>query len=173
MKYWEIIKYYRSYEWKKTNLANFYQRINKFWLTKEEAIKPLHRHIKTKFTIDWRICTQCWVKKLWSDFAKDKTWLNKRSPNCLECRNKNKIEYRKSKEVNEKEKEYKRLRRLKNPMITKLDNIYYCNPTIKNNRKIIWKVNRKQAFETKIQFLQNLWYEINYLLTIYRWQIKN
>ena len=126
---------------------------------------------KTKVVETGRVCTCCWVKKIWKDFSVDKhskTWY---TSNCKECRNKYKIAYR-NEEIRKKECEYKRQRRNTEVWMLKkeLDNLYY--PATRQNRFIIWKRNRKEALKTKLQWLYFYkWYDYKLLQKAY-WEFK-
>lgn len=157
---------YQAYNWPKCNYKTFYQRIKKYWLSFEKAIST--RRYNSKVFPTGRICITCWIRKEWMYFGKDKYWVNSRTSNCMECRRKIKIEYRKNPENREKAKEFNRRFRLKNKEWTKFNNIYYTDPIIKQNRLIIWKQNRKQARQNKIDYFLSKGYSMEKLKLIYK-----
>lgn len=133
----------------------------RYWLKKSS---------KTKITDTGRICTKCWCYKKWIDFSKDKNHKTWYSTQCLECRNKYKLEYRKKEWIREKELQYKKEHRTKEK--TKLDNIYYQDKQIIKNREILKQFKshlflRKEAKENKINYFLNRWYDLNYLKKIF------
>lgn len=110
IKHPELIERYRSFEWKKTTYRNFLNRVLNQLYEKEKAIIDTcytgKRKIKWTFDNNWRECTNCKEYKEWKLFAKMKSWIHWRAPNCLECRRDKKRAYR-EKTNYEKDHEYK------------------------------------------------------------------
>lgn len=79
----------------------FANRVLRYWIPKEQALenKSFLKEARRKqhWTIikeDGRVCSKCKQFKLRDEFAKTKNWINERTSNCKECRNKMKAEYR-------------------------------------------------------------------------------
>lgn len=109
LKYKDLNSYRHNYEWEKCKITVFMARVRIYGKTKEEAILPvLYIGVKPKNRCDdnGRVCNDCWEYKTWDMFSRMKTGYNHRSPNCLECRNKKKREYR-AKTNRAKDREYK------------------------------------------------------------------
>jgi len=129
---------------------------------------------KTRVTQTWRVCTECWIYKWFSFFSKSrgtKIWY---STKCKECRNKKHKEHRKNEEIRKQEIEYKKKFRETEiwKIKAKLDDIYYKDKVIMNNRKIIKQIKtpdqlRKMARECKISYFISKGYDINFLNKIY------
>ena len=179
MKKSELKIYWEQYTWKKVKYTAFYERVKRAWFTKEKAIKPVSKFLKTKKLLKcaileyWRECTKCHKIKPWNLFAKDKNNKMWYTPSCLECRNKIKQEYRKTNNVNY-EKDYKAEFRKTERWIkqTKLDTIYYNDPVIKKNREILknikWVAYLKSiAKQSKFEYFMNKWYSKEELKFIY------
>ena len=111
IKYKELNEYYHNYKKAKVAYNVFRARVLRYWYKKEDAIKKkllFTRRTKLKKTQDWRVCSMCWQFKSWSEFSVDRSNKsnNYRTPNCKECRNKLKREYRKN-WWKEKDREYR------------------------------------------------------------------
>lgn len=162
IKHHKQLEYYHSYIWDKPSYSVFFARIHQQWLPYEEAIKTetlKWKHlIKTKIDENWRICTNCLKYKPRNEFSRTKIWLTKRTPDCLECRNKRKREYRERTQY-KKDHEYKTKHR-------KLD--IWTIIIMEKERYIDW-IPREDRYEViKYKFKQ--WYMIRSLIDwIYKW----
>ena len=179
MKKSELREYWESYGGKKVKYTAFYERVKRAWFTKEKAIKPVSKFLKTKKLLKcailefWRECTKCHQIKPWDLFTKDKNSKMWYTPSCSECRNKIKQEKRK-KEPSNYEKDYKAEFRKTERWIkqTKLDTIYYRDPVIKKNREILKKIKWVQYLksiskQSKFEYFVNKWYSKEELKFIY------
>lgn len=113
LKHKELYQWYQDYPYSiKATWVVFSQRVLRYWIPKERAIKREQcmtmRRIKTKYDDKWRICTHCWEYKLWSEFAKTRACKLWYTSDCKECRNKRKKEYRARPDTRDKELAYKK-----------------------------------------------------------------
>ncbi len=158
MTYWDKIKYWNEYQWKKCRKERYYQRIAK-WIAPEQAVLPKSIRFHTVTTETGRVCTKCLKMLPFCDFSIDNRpeaykW---RTTQCKQCRNIAKAKMRMDKDYNELEKEYKRnIRKTEHWILaTDFDNKYYTDKQIKKNREIIKQVRpitREQARLAKIQY---------------------
>jgi len=169
---------YQNYTWPKCPYYTYYQRIRKGF-DFETSINPKSMQFKWKITEQWRVCSRCWKFKVWGEFNKDKTWTNHKVPYCKDCWIKYKAIFRSNEEnkkrENEHKKEYRATERWK--LIIKLDNIYYNDPQILNNRQILKKFHkpaelRKKANEDKFFYFLNKGYDEKLLIDLYKFKYK-
>lgn len=125
----------------------------------DDAIKPESlewKHmIKTRIDENGRVCTKCEEYKLWDCFARTKWTTTRRTPDCLECRRKAKIEYRERTKY-KKDREYKqRTRKLEIGEKLSFMEVVYIDWMPRDE---IWEVVDKKKMQ---------WYRIKSLLTGY------
>ena len=101
LKHKELYERYENQQEPKTKWNYFANRVLRYWMSKEYAIQDKNllweARRKQNWTIikeDGRVCSKCKQFKLRDEFAKTKNWINGRTSNCKECRNKMKAEYR-------------------------------------------------------------------------------
>jgi len=105
-----------------------------------------------KITDKWRECSVCWVYKPWSEFFRNVcNNQNRHSTRCKECYNKKIIEKIQENQIYN---------------IEELNIIYYSDPVIINNIKILNWVE-KNSIESKYYFFLNKWYEKKFLKLIF------
>lgn len=106
---------------------------------------------------NWRICTICKEYKQWNKYARTTATTTKRTPNCKECRNRIKKEYRK-KTNNEKDREYKNINR--KLLIWTI--IIFPKENIKDI--ISWYSNQKRKVT---EYVYKKWYKVESMITGY------
>lgn len=169
LKHKELYARYTNYTWDKCKRSVFASRVTRYWYTKEKAI------VKTRYD-KWdngtqlrykiynsvvddngRVCRDCWEYKTWDKFCRSKNTRSWYTPNCYECRNKRKREYR-LKTWNAKDREYK----LKKRKLIIWEYIALLNPWILN-----WMI-RENSFKV-IDYKNRKWYTIQSCLD---WHIE-
>jgi len=177
-KYKSEWEFYNSYPFKKCTKTCYRQRFQK-WMELKDAVKPISVRVKAKRVTELgRDCNTCKIFKPYSCFIKEKNWYNWYTGDCKECRNIKKKEMRKNKEINEREKQYKRDHRSTDiwKIRQTLDNIYYQDPQVLRNRSIIKSfrsISRDEGLRSKCEFLHNCGYSAELLEKVYGERIQN
>lgn len=156
IKHPELVEYYHSYQWDKAPYRDFFARVTRWCYSTEEAIrkdfkKPNPRN--SEYDDNGRICRDCNKYKPRSDYHNSKVWLNKRTQNCIECRNKNKQEYRQNNRRS-KDHEYKQKKR----KLEVWEIIATYNP-------IIYEWNPRENKLQVLHYRYKKWYYCKSLLT--------
>lgn len=170
VKFKETYEQRKAIKWKKF-LWRVVRDRKKMWYSDYEALY-LPKYCKSLISYNWKECSKCKKFKVWAFFSKSKhssTWY---SCDCLECRQGVKKVLRSDLNYRQKENEYKKQRRETKrwEMILKLDNIYYRDKQIIENRKIInkfKKISKKQATINKIDYLVSKWYDLDKMCKLY------
>jgi hypothetical protein len=157
---------YDTYEWKKVCYSTFYKRYKK-WIPLEDCFKIWHRaKIKNNINAYWRICTKCWVYKIWKEFFK--TWCV-----CKECSSIIKKEYHiKNRDIILQKKKEKRKTELWK-LRMKLDWIFYNDKNIKRIISLEPKYKREKRkhnwdiMKDKFFYFLDRWWERSLLKKIY------
>ena len=113
LKHKELYSRYNMQPDPKPIRQKFASRVVIYWASREEALncvdylkKRKRERFWTVIKEDWRVCSKCKQFKEWNQFSKTRDWINWFSSNCKECRNKQKMEYRKRTQY-AKDHEYK------------------------------------------------------------------
>jgi hypothetical protein len=122
-----------------------------------------------------RECTKCHRVMSYKYFAKMKSWPYWHRCDCLECVAKLKREKRAIGAYKKTEQEYREKYKSRDTqkIIEKLDNLYYCDKQIRKNRTIIKsvkKITRKEAVESKVEYLLSRWIPKELLERVYKFR---
>ena len=154
--------FYKEYVWEKPNYKTYASRVKK-WMEFCKAIK-IKLPTKYKITSSTKECNTCRKMLFFKYFYKDKRF-NKYRNKCIDCLNK---ANKNQEALNKNSREWKK----RNKDLVKLDYIYYRDPIIQNNIKIIWKQKKDKAKYNKYYYFINKWYDKEFLLKIYNLNIN-
>ena len=149
LKHKELNYWYHKQTEPKSSYKTYIARVVRYWYSKEKAIlkAKLQRNHPLNYVDDnWWVCNSCKTYKLWELYSRTRVWYNNRTPNCLECRNKYKKEYRKR---SNKNKEYKL--RTRNPIIGSIIGLTNYKFRDKND-------NPREVPRKVISYKKNKWY---------------